>query len=81
MSRALTTRQRQVLALIDRGLSNKDIAHRLGITLKTVKNHVTTINDKIPGASRETRAKPRPKPARTLIRCPFCERRFDWDTT
>jgi DNA-binding NarL/FixJ family response regulator len=37
---SLSRRQRDVVALIDRGLSNKEIATRLGIEVATVKNHV-----------------------------------------
>jgi DNA-binding NarL/FixJ family response regulator len=36
----LTVRQRQILALLDQGLSNKEIAQALRITVPTVKNHV-----------------------------------------
>jgi two-component system, NarL family, nitrate/nitrite response regulator NarL len=36
----LTARQRQILALIDQGLTNKEIARALRITVPTVKNHV-----------------------------------------
>jgi two-component system, NarL family, nitrate/nitrite response regulator NarL len=36
----LPDRQTQILSLIDEGLSNKEIACRLDITLSTVKNHV-----------------------------------------
>ena len=36
----LTTREREILELIDEGLSNKQIAQRLRIELPTVKNHV-----------------------------------------
>jgi DNA-binding NarL/FixJ family response regulator len=43
VSRALTHRQREIVALIDQGLSNKEIARRLSIELPTVKNHVHTI--------------------------------------
>ncbi|RMH60210.1 MAG: DNA-binding response regulator [Zetaproteobacteria bacterium] len=39
----LTARQRQVLRLIRRGLSNKEIARILGISESTVKAHVTSI--------------------------------------
>lgn len=41
--RALTRRQRQVLDLIARGRSNKQIALQLGITEGTVKLHVFTL--------------------------------------
>jgi DNA-binding NarL/FixJ family response regulator len=36
----LTRRERQVLALVGRGLANKQIARRLGISEKTVKAHL-----------------------------------------
>jgi DNA-binding NarL/FixJ family response regulator len=39
----LTDRERDVLALIAEGRANKVIARRLGISEKTVKNHVTRI--------------------------------------
>ncbi|HYD54989.1 MAG TPA: response regulator transcription factor [Gemmatimonadaceae bacterium] len=42
----LTLRERQVVSLIDEGLSNKEISARLGIGLSTVKNHVHHILDK-----------------------------------
>ena len=41
----LSERQRQVLALLAEGLSNKAIARRLEITEGTVKTHVATIFD------------------------------------
>lgn len=43
----LTRREHEVLTLIDRGLSNKEIAARLGISLTTVKNHVHRILEKL----------------------------------
>jgi DNA-binding NarL/FixJ family response regulator len=42
----LTPRERGILSLINEGLSNKDIAKRLGIELSTVKNHVHHILEK-----------------------------------
>jgi DNA-binding NarL/FixJ family response regulator len=39
----LTTREREVMQLIDAGLANKQIARRLSIELRTVKNHVQHI--------------------------------------
>ena len=39
----LTKRERQVLALIAQGASNKEIAQELYISEGTVKNHVTNI--------------------------------------
>ena len=43
----LTVRELEVVALIDRGLSNKEIAQALGIEVATVKNHVHNILDKL----------------------------------
>jgi DNA-binding NarL/FixJ family response regulator len=43
----LTTRQTQIVALIDRGLTNKQIAYELRIELATVKNHVHAILEKL----------------------------------
>ncbi|VFU13854.1 two-component response regulator (YhcY) [anaerobic digester metagenome] len=39
----LTVREKEVLQLIVNGLSNKEIAFRLNITLRTVKAHVSSI--------------------------------------
>jgi len=43
----LTNREMEVLELIIEGLSNKQIALRLGISQQTVKNHVTAILAKL----------------------------------
>jgi DNA-binding NarL/FixJ family response regulator len=43
----LTLRERQVLRLVDEGLSNKEIARRLSIEVHTVKNHVHNILEKL----------------------------------
>jgi DNA-binding NarL/FixJ family response regulator len=43
----LTAREQEVVALIDEGLSNKQIARRLYITLATVKNHVHNVLEKL----------------------------------
>lgn len=45
--RRLTSREREIAELIAEGLSNKQIAYTLGITLSTVKNHVSNILDKL----------------------------------
>jgi pimeloyl-ACP methyl ester carboxylesterase/DNA-binding CsgD family transcriptional regulator len=44
---ALSARERQVLALMGNGLSNTDIALRLAISEKTVRNHASNIFDKL----------------------------------
>jgi DNA-binding NarL/FixJ family response regulator len=43
----LTPREREIVRLIDDGLSNKEIAGRLHIELATVKNHVHNILEKL----------------------------------
>jgi HD-GYP domain-containing protein (c-di-GMP phosphodiesterase class II) len=48
----LTAREFEVLALLARGLSNRDIARTLVITEKTVRNHVEHIYTKIDRTSR-----------------------------
>ena len=45
--RGLTAREREVLNLLARGMSNRDIAEELVITNKTVKNHLSRIYEKI----------------------------------
>jgi DNA-binding NarL/FixJ family response regulator len=46
-SHQLSDREREVLELVTRGLSNKLIARELGISEKTVKAHLTTIFHRI----------------------------------
>ncbi|NBD36917.1 MAG: response regulator [Chloroflexi bacterium] len=43
----LTNREMEVLEQIIEGLSNKEIAYRLGISHQTVKNHITSILSKM----------------------------------
>lgn len=51
----LPDRQSQILALIEEGLTNKEIAGRLGIELSTVKNHVHALLTKM-GVRRRSQA-------------------------
>ncbi len=51
----LTTRQHEVLALVVEGASNGQIARRLGIAGGTVKNHISTIFEKL-GVTQRTEA-------------------------
>ena len=46
-SAALTSREVEIVALIDQGLSNREIASKLCIELPTVKNHVHNILAKL----------------------------------
>jgi len=39
----LTKRERQIVILIGRGWTNRQIAHKLGTAERTVKNQLTTI--------------------------------------
>lgn len=48
----LTEREREVLTLIAQGVSNKEIAEKLVISLKTVSNHITNIFSKLQVADR-----------------------------
>jgi pimeloyl-ACP methyl ester carboxylesterase/DNA-binding CsgD family transcriptional regulator len=44
---ALSRREREALALLVEGLSNANIAERLGISEKTVRNHLSNLFDKL----------------------------------
>jgi DNA-binding NarL/FixJ family response regulator len=52
----LTAREVEVLVLLARGLSNKQIAERLVITPKTASNHIEHIYAKIGASSRAAAA-------------------------
>ena len=48
----LTPREQDVLTLLADGATNRQIAHSLGLSLKTVQNHVSRILDKLQAADR-----------------------------
>ena len=48
----LTPREREVLALIAKGLSNKAISQKLGVSEKTTKTHVSNLLAKLEAKSR-----------------------------
>jgi DNA-binding NarL/FixJ family response regulator len=48
----LTEREKEVLALVGKGLANKEIAYELGITERTARTHVSNILGKLGLASR-----------------------------
>lgn len=48
----VTERERTIVAMIAQGLCNKEIAHRLGISTQTVKNHVSRLLEKLALADR-----------------------------
>ena len=48
----LTTREREILGLVARGLSNAEISQRIFISEKTVRNHLTSIFSKLDVDSR-----------------------------
>lgn len=48
----LTDRERDILELITKGMRNEEIAHRLTLSLKTVRNHASNIYAKLQVADR-----------------------------
>lgn len=69
--RNITPREREISSLIDLGLSNKEIAVRLGIETATVKNHVHSLLEKLQvrrrgeAAALLRRTRPHPGPRTT----------------
>lgn len=49
---ALTSREREVVRLVARGLANKEIAGQLGISPRTVEGHLNHVFEKVGAASR-----------------------------
>ncbi len=56
LGETLTAREIQTLRLIYQGLSNKEIARELGISVSTVKNHVHSVLEKLRVQSRSQAA-------------------------
>lgn len=54
-TRALTATERKLLALLARGLTNKEIGVDLGLAEKTIKNHLTILFEKL-GINRRSQA-------------------------
>ncbi len=67
---ALTRRQRELLELLARGCDNAQIAANLGLSEKTVRNHITGIFDRLevdnPLAGDRAGARGRVRPRATL---------------
>jgi DNA-binding NarL/FixJ family response regulator len=49
---ALTAREREVLCLVSQGLSNQQVAHELGLSVRTIEAHLTHIYNKLGVGSR-----------------------------
>jgi DNA-binding NarL/FixJ family response regulator len=49
---ALTPREMDILRLLGRGLGNKEIAHELGVSVTTVRTHLSKIYEKVGPMSR-----------------------------
>ena len=78
-SSTLTPRESDVLQLIDRGLSNKQIAQRLQISAATVKNHVHNILEKL-HVERRSEAAAQMRSQRT-VKVPLTSRRVAASST
>ncbi|MGB4465734.1 MAG: response regulator transcription factor [Eubacteriales bacterium] len=65
MIEPLTERETEVLNLIAEGMSNKEIANKLEITLNTVKGYIKNIYDKL-GVNRRVQVVNRAKQLKLL---------------
>lgn len=70
----LTSREREVVALLAEGLSNKEIARKLGISVDTAKFHVGRVIDKLDATrphrcGRPRRAARRDSSVKALLLC------------
>lgn len=52
MTDTLTRREQQVARAVSRGLTNKQIAAEFGISVETVKQHLSSVYDKLALAGR-----------------------------
>ena len=52
MTDRLTRREQQVAGAVSRGLTNKQIAAEFGISVETVKQHLSSVYDKLAVAGR-----------------------------
>lgn len=64
----LTRREREILSLVARGLSNKELAERLCIEVATAKNHVHNILEKLNVATRREAARLWSESGSTVLR-------------
>lgn len=53
----LTPREREILGLMNSGLTKHKIAQRLGLRLQTVKNHLVSVYEKLGVAGRQEAVK------------------------
>jgi DNA-binding NarL/FixJ family response regulator len=60
----LTPREREVLTLLARGMSDREIAQQLTVSLYTVKSHVRSVLQKLQVASRHEAARLAPQERR-----------------
>jgi len=51
----ISNREKEVLDLVAQGLSNKEIAEHLNISISTVQNHISKIYEKL-GVNNRTKA-------------------------